>query len=54
MKQRYQGDDIPCILNQGKSTLSLAGLKKNNKKSKTVMFSLRFRAQCSDSVPIHA
>lgn len=39
MKQRYQGDDIPCILNQGKSTLSLAGLKKRKeKKSKTNVF----------------
>lgn len=51
MKRRYQGDDIPCIFNQGKSTLSLAGLKKNKLKQ---MFSLRLRAQCSDSVLIHA
>lgn len=39
LKQRYQGDDIPCILNQGKSTLSLAGLKtKQKKESKSNVF----------------
>lgn len=32
LKQHYQGDDIPCILNQGTSTLSLAGLNKQKKK----------------------
>ncbi len=31
MKRRYQGDDIPCIFNQGKSTLSLTGQKKKKK-----------------------
>lgn len=49
LKQHYQGDDIPCILNQGKSTLSLAGLKEESKTNVFIMVQSPVLRLCSHS-----